>query len=112
MKILTNPPTSKGAGICYAVPPYPAPNAVFACNPVNKPRKTNVLRPLYRLGWLVIWSTWLATLVLLMPALIPRHDTFQRLLVAVLLTVSAYFVQRLWDRYITGRPLPRARRGG
>ena len=89
----------------------PAPSAVFAWNPVNTPRKTNVLRPLYRLGWLVIWSTWLATLLLLMPAAIPRHASFQRLLVAALLTVIAYFVQRLWDRYLTGRPLPRGRRG-
>ena len=89
----------------------PAPSGVFAWNPVNTPRKTNVLRPLYRLGWLVIWSTWLATLLLLMPAAIPRHDSFQRLMVAALLTVIAYFVQRLWDRYLTGRPLPRGRRG-
>ena len=89
----------------------PALGAGFAANLVKTPRKTNILRPLYRLGWLVIWSTWLATLLLLMPAAIPRHDSFQRLMVAALLTVIAYFVQRLWDRYLTGRPLPRGRRG-
>ena len=33
---------------------------------VRTPRKTNVLRPVYRLGWLVIWSTWLVTVVLVM----------------------------------------------
>ncbi|MEC9330003.1 MAG: hypothetical protein VX749_09085 [Pseudomonadota bacterium] len=79
---------------------------------MKTPRKTNFLRPLYRLGWLVIWSTWLVTILLLVPALVPRHDTFQRLLVSVLLTLLAYFLQRLWDRHITGRPLPRGRRGG
>ena len=78
---------------------------------MKTPRKTNFLRPLYRLGWLVIWSTWLVTILLLVPALVPRHDTFQRLLVSVLLTLLAYFLQRLWDWKITGRPLPRGRRG-
>ena len=50
------------------------------------------------------------TILLLVPALVPRHDTFQRLLVSVLLTLLAYFLQRLWDQKITGRPLPRGRR--
>ena len=79
---------------------------------MKKPRKTNFLRPLYRLGGLAIWSTWLVTILLLVPALVPRHDTFQRLLGSVLLTLLAYFLQRLWDQKITGRPLPRGRRGG
>jgi len=47
---------------------------------VSTPRKTNVFRPVYRLGWLVIWSSWLAFVLLVVPALVSRHDFFHRLM--------------------------------
>ena len=77
---------------------------------VRTPRKTNVLRPVYRLGWLVIWSTWLVTVVLVMPALVSRHYGFHRAVLFVLVSAAAYFLHRLWDRWITGRPMPRSKR--
>jgi len=30
---------------------------------IGKARKTNILRPVYRLGWLAIWSVWLVVLL-------------------------------------------------
>ncbi|GIT53121.1 MAG: hypothetical protein Ct9H300mP16_02810 [Pseudomonadota bacterium] len=76
---------------------------------MNKPRKTNFPRPLYRLGWLVIWSTWLATLCCYAGRF--RGTTPSSAVVPGLLTEIAYFVQRLWDRSLPGRPLPRGGAG-
>ncbi|GEM_PF-240362 len=79
---------------------------------VSTPRKTNVFRPVYRLGWLVIWSSWLAFVLLVVPALVSRHDFFHWLILYALSGVVAYFFHRLWEYVITGRSLPRWRRQG
>ena len=41
---------------------------------VETPRKTNVLRPFYRLGWLAIWGGWFFTLMMVVPS--PKSGTF------------------------------------
>jgi hypothetical protein len=56
---------------------------------MTTPRKTNVFRPVYRLGWLVIWSSWLAFVLLVVPALVSRHDFFHQLVLYALASVVA-----------------------
>ena len=73
----------------------------------RRTRSTNFLRPLYRLGWLVIWSTWLATLLLLVPTMMPHDDVVGWGFVTLAATGVAYLLHRLWDWYVVGRPLPR-----
>ena len=73
---------------------------------MTTPRKTNVFRPVYRLGWLVIWSSWLAFVLLVVPALVSRHDFFHRLVLYVLISVGAYFFHRLWEYVIPGGCYP------
>jgi len=79
---------------------------------MTTPRKTNVFRPVYRLGWLVIWSSWVAFVLLVVPALVSRHDFFHQLVLYALASVVAYFFHRLWEYVITGRSLPSWRRQG
>ena len=79
---------------------------------MTTPRKTNVFRPVYRLGWLVIWSSWLAFVLLVVPALDSRHDLFRQLVLYALASVVAYFFHRLWEYVFTWRSLPSWRRQG
>ena len=74
---------------------------------METPRKTNVLRPFYRLGWLAIWGSWLFMLIVVVPS--PESGTFGWLFSTVAVTTVAWVLHRLWDRRITGRPLPRRR---
>ncbi|HAD38097.1 MAG TPA: hypothetical protein DDZ73_15920 [Gammaproteobacteria bacterium] len=100
-----------GGAVCYAT--YSTPQQQrWIQQRVTTPRKTNVFRPVYRLGWLVIWSSWLALVLLVVPAVVSRHNLFHRLVLYVLVSIVAYFVYRLWEYVITGRLLPRWSRRG
>ncbi len=72
---------------------------------VRRPRSTNVLRPVYRLGWLVIWSSWLATVIFGVPAWMPHDDVVGWAFVSMGLTLMAYALHRYWDWLVVGRPL-------
>ena len=69
-------------------------------------RSTNFLRPLYRLGWFVIWSLWGITLFFGIPALMPHDDVVGWGFVSLAVTAVAYLLHRLWDWLGVGRPFP------
>jgi hypothetical protein len=73
---------------------------------IGKARKTNILRPVYRLGWLAIWSVWLVVLLYGVPAWVPYNDSLTWIVLTVLATTVAYGLHRFWDYIVTGRPLP------
>lgn len=70
---------------------------------MDRPRKTNFMRPLYRIGWAVIWGAWVFVVIELGPS---SHDTFARIFFIIVVTILAWVLQRLWDLLITGKPLP------
>ena len=76
------------------------------------PRRTNFLRPLHRLGWLLIWGGWLAVLILVVPVVAPPDDAIGWVLLSMLTTTGAYLLHRLWDWHVIGRPLPWAGQSG
>jgi len=71
---------------------------------VETPRKTNVLRPFYRLGWLTIWGGWFFALVMVVPS--PKNGTFGWIFSTIFVTTVAWVLHRLWDWRVMGRPLP------
>ena len=72
-------------------------------------RRTNFLRPMYRLGWLLIWSLWGICLLFGIPAVMPHDDVVGWGFVALAVTAVAYLLHRLWDWWVMGRPLPSRR---
>ncbi|XXK22367.1 hypothetical protein ACMAY5_01040 [Arenicellales bacterium nBUS_48] len=68
-------------------------------------RSTNFLRPIYRLGWFMIWSFWLATLGILIPSFMPHDDVVGWGFLSIAATAAAYLLNRLWDWWIVGRSL-------
>ncbi|MBT3429012.1 MAG: hypothetical protein HN428_01165 [Proteobacteria bacterium] len=72
-------------------------------------RRTNFLRPMYRLGWLLIWSLWGISLLFGIPAVMPHDDVVGWGFVALAVTAVAYLAHRLWDWWVVGRPLPSRR---
>lgn len=70
----------------------------------RRARSTNFLRPIYRLGWLVIWGLWLVAVVLAVPALMPADDVVGWGFVSLGLTALAYLIHRYWDWLVVGRP--------
>ncbi|MCP4827964.1 MAG: hypothetical protein GY889_03725 [Proteobacteria bacterium] len=72
----------------------------------RRARSTNFLRPLYRLGWLVIWGIWLTTLALVIPVVMPHDDVVGWGFATLAATSIAYVLHRLWDWFVVGRPLP------
>ncbi|MEK9940870.1 MAG: hypothetical protein VW771_00155 [Gammaproteobacteria bacterium] len=68
-------------------------------------RSTNFLRPIYRLGWLVIWSSWLAAIVFGVPAWMPHDDVVGWGFVSIAFTLMAYLLHRCWDWWVVGRPI-------
>ena len=69
-------------------------------------RSTNFLRPMYRLGWLLIWSLWVISLFFGIPAMMPHDDVVGWGFVALAITAVAYLLHRLWDWLVVGRPFP------
>ncbi len=68
----------------------------------DRPRKTNLMRPLCRIGWAVIWGAWVFAVLELGPS---SNNSFARIVFVVVVTVVAWVLQRLWDLLITGKPL-------
>ena len=56
---------------------------------MGRARKTNFLRPLYRMGWLTIWSAWVAVLFYGVPAWVPYNDKLTWVVLTVLVTTVA-----------------------
>ena len=55
---------------------------------MGRARRTNFLRPLYRTGWLTIWSAWVVVLLYGVPAWVPYNDKLTWVVLTVLVTVS------------------------
>ena len=72
-------------------------------------RRTNFLRPMYRLGWLLIWSLWGISLLFGIPAVMPHDDVVGWGCMTLAVTAVAYLAHRLWDWWVMGRPLPSRR---
>ena len=72
-------------------------------------RSTNFLRPMYRLGWLLIWSLWGISLLFGIPAVMPHDDVVGWGFMTLAVTAVAYLAHRLWDWWGVGRPLPSRR---
>ena len=79
---------------------------------MGRARKTNFLRPLYRMGWLTIWSAWVVILLYGVPAWVPYNDKLTWVVLTVLVTTVAYGLHRLLDYLVTGRPLRAPRQIG
>ena len=79
---------------------------------MGQARKTNFLRPLYRMGWLAIWSAWVVVLLYGVPYCVPYNDKLTWIVLTVLVTTVAYGLHRLLDYFVTGRPLWAPRQSG
>ena len=53
-------------------------------------RRTNFLRPMYRLGWLLIWSLWGISLLFGIPAVMPHDDVVGWGFMTLAVTAVAY----------------------
>ena len=79
---------------------------------MGRARRTNFLRPLYRMGWLTIWSAWVVVLLYGVPAWVPYNDKLTWVVLTALVTTVAYGLHRLLDYFVTGRPLRAPRQIG